>query len=99
MGKAAEGKLMMAFWPKVLPFIILRDLTYRSIFATGAGWSAREQQVRRNFNKMEHLGDLVAISSVATLLSHPFDVVVTKIASQKYIKYDSIVNGIKTIVS
>lgn len=47
---------------------------------------------------MEHLGDLIIASSAATLISHPFDVMVTKIGSQRYIKYENVVNAVQTIV-
>ena len=91
------------FYPRILPiagvFAVARDLTCRGSYMLLLDESIRRYQswLSTDNNRKYHLYFGCAIA--ATLLSHPFDLVFTKIASQRSLRYKGILQTLRLIVN
>ena len=84
-------------FPSAACFSVLRDLTSRGsyLLAVDALMKHYETDLIRNSSMRYHLYFGSAI--FATLVSHPFDLIFTKIASQRSLKYNGLFESMKTI--
>lgn len=98
MGKPNDFNLMKLAYRNCLPLGLCRDLIYRSVFAAGVQRSLRHQQLTSGkFNEAEHRSNIMLFSMIGAFLSHPFDVLFTKLASQRYIKYLNPVEAVQMV--
>lgn len=71
--------------------MLLRDVSLRGSFITGCYFISLE-------NKPEWLGaKYISLLLISSLLSTPFEVVTTKMTTQQFPKYTSIVQSLRTI--
>ena len=101
-GQMGNSAMDMAIVKKTfLPacfFAITRDLVSRGSFKLSVDQllSFNQEWISRDINRKYHIYFGSAI--LATLLSHPFDVLYTKIASQRTKKYTGLLSTFNTIV-
>lgn len=86
---------------KVLPsaclFAVARDLTARGSFMliTDQLMKYFDLWIKQDINRRYHLYFVSGI--LATLISHPFEVLFTKVASQQEMRYKGVLGSVKTI--
>lgn len=84
--------------PSAATFSVLRDLVSRSsyMYIVSNLLIYNQEWIKQDFNRRYHIYFGSAI--LATIVSHPFDVVFTKLASQQVMKYTGFFDVLKTIV-
>ena len=85
-------------FPAATFFSIARDMTSRGSYILVVDYLIKQfsSWLAKDRNRRYHIYFGSAI--VATLLSHPFDVVFTKLASQSTLRYKGIFGALKTVV-
>lgn len=84
--------------PIATTYSVLRDLTSRSSYMliVGSLIEQNKEWIKQDNNRKYHLFFAGAI--LATIISHPFDVVFTRLASQRSLQYTGFIQTITTIV-
>jgi hypothetical protein len=86
--------LLKFSWKNCVTFGILRDLTYRAAFINLLQFFTRGP----SYDKSVYLNSILTATSIATVLSHPFDVMFTKFASQQEPKYAKAIQSVQTVI-
>lgn len=86
--KSTDMGLIKIAYRNCLPVAMLRDVVLRSVIVEGMKlYNARHKYDPQQIKSHNETSGLLGVCMIATFLSNPFDVLVTKIASQRYIKY------------
>lgn len=85
-------------FPMAAGFSVLRDLVSRSsyMWIVGALLQQNQDWIKQDSNRKYHIFFGGAIC--ATIISHPFDLIFTRFASQRSLKYTGPLQAITTIV-
>lgn len=96
--KEMKFEVVKRCFPLATVFSVLRDLTSRSsyMFIVGSLIENNKDWIKQDNNRKYHLFFAGAI--FATIVSHPFDVVFTRLASQRSLQYTGLFQSITAIV-
>lgn len=82
-------------WANCAAVGVARDVVFRGVFVNLLQYFTKGLS---NNDKSVYLSSVMTASSLATIVSHPFDVLFSKFASQQEPKYGNIIKGIKLII-
>lgn len=85
-------------FPVAATFSVLRDLTsrYSYMWVVSSLIEYNKEWVKQDHNRKYHIFFAGAI--LATIVSHPFDLLFTKVASQRSLKYTGLLGTLRTVV-
>ena len=96
--KSMNMDVAKKIFPTASLFSVLRDLTSRGsyLLTVNALFHQFNHQLTKSPDLKYHMYFGSAI--IATLISHPFDLVFTKLVSQRSLKYTGVMGAMRTIV-